>query len=49
VTGELQVVKCSIFSVQKYGKRVSQRKGSGCDVISLLAVSGGRFCGKGSC
>ena len=33
VTGELQVVKCSNFSVQKYGKRVSQRKG--CDVELL--------------
>jgi len=32
VTGELQVVlvKCSNFSAQKYGMRVSQRKG--CDV-----------------
>ena len=33
VTGELQVVKCSNFSVQKYGKRMSQRKG--CDVELL--------------
>ena len=34
VTGELHVVKCSNFSVQKYGKRVSQRKG--CDVELLI-------------
>jgi len=34
VTGELQVVKCSNFSVQKYGERVSQRKG--CDVKVLI-------------
>ena len=34
VTGELQVVKCSNFSVQKYGKRVSQSKG--CDVELLI-------------
>ena len=33
MTGELQVVKCSNFSVQKYGKRVSQRKD--CDVEVL--------------
>ena len=34
VTGELQVVKCSNFSVQKYGKIVSQRKV--CDVELLV-------------
>ena len=34
MTGELQVVKCSNFSVQKYGKHVSQRKG--CDVEVLI-------------
>ena len=35
MTGELsgKVVKCSNFSVQKYGKCVSQRKG--CDVELL--------------
>jgi len=38
VTGELQVVKCSNFLVQKYGKRVSQRKG--CDVEQLIVECG---------
>jgi len=34
VDKELQVVKCSNFLVQKYEKRVSQRKG--CDVEMLI-------------
>ena len=34
MTGELQVVKCSNFSVQKYGRRVCQRKG--CDVELMM-------------
>jgi len=38
VTGELQVVKCSKFSVQKYGKRASQRKG--CEVEVLIVEYG---------
>jgi len=40
VTGELQVVKCSNFSLQKYEKRVSQRKG--CDVEVLTVECRGR-------
>ena len=35
MTGELQVVKCSNFSVQKYGKLVSERKGSDVKVLTV--------------
>ena len=40
VTGKLQAVKWSNFSVQKYGKRVSQRKG--CDVEQTVNIRSNR-------